>query len=73
MRTDCLGTGISLEVTFANIIMCHHESNRLDSCLSGASGLVTLICFQIILTVSSPVDLPVTCHPSPSLITFALG
>ena len=39
------------------------------------SLLVRLICCRIILTASSPgrlaVDLPFTCHPSPSLTTFA--
>ena len=37
------------------------------------SRLARLICCQIILTASSPgsVDLLVTCHPYPSLITFA--
>ena len=39
------------------------------------SQLARLICCQTILTASSPcresVDLLVTCHPSPSLITFA--
>ena len=43
----------------------------MDWCVS---RLVRLICCLIILTASSPaeaVDLPLTCHPSPSFTTFA--
>ena len=38
-----------------------------------ASRFVKLVCCQPILTASSPesVELPLTCHPSPILITFA--
>ena len=63
-------------------LLCSLCSARVRHCLPWSvrvgdwcvSRLEWLICCQIILTASSPgshVDLLVTCHPSPSLITFA--